>query len=95
MNHYTAEFKQRAVQLSEEIGSRDAAEQLGISYYTLSDWRRRKNLGSSSDPLPPDTPILNPLPGDDSSELAREVLYLREANALLRRTVDYLLKQQA
>ncbi len=86
MNHYTAEFKQRAVQLSEEIGSRDAAEQLGISYYTLSDWRRRKNL---------DTPILSTLSEDDRSELVREVLYLREANALLRRTVDYLLKQQA
>lgn len=41
--HYDREFKENAVQLSNEIGVKEAAEQLGISYYTLSGWRRSKN----------------------------------------------------
>lgn len=41
--HYDREFKEEAVRLSDEVGVKTAAEQLGISYYTLSGWRRAKN----------------------------------------------------
>jgi transposase-like protein len=34
---YDKEFKQQALQLSDEIGVKAAAEQLGIKYYTLAD----------------------------------------------------------
>ena len=31
-------FRQEALELSDEIGVRKAAEQLGIPYYTHTDW---------------------------------------------------------
>ncbi len=41
---YEKSFKIEAVKLSEEIGIKKAAEQLGIPYYTLADWRHRHNF---------------------------------------------------
>ena len=40
--NYDNEFKKEAVKLSDEIGVRQAAEQLGISYHTLSGWRSKR-----------------------------------------------------
>lgn len=42
MKRYDNQFKEEAVRLAQEIGTRRAAEQLGISYHTLSGWRRSK-----------------------------------------------------
>ena len=39
---YDNSFKQEALELSDEIGVRKAAEQLGIPYYTLSEWRHQR-----------------------------------------------------
>jgi transposase len=40
MKKYDKQFKEEAVKLSNDLGSvKKAAEQLGISYHTLSDWR--------------------------------------------------------
>lgn len=36
---YEKGFKEEAARLSEEIGVKNTAEQLGISYNTLSQWR--------------------------------------------------------
>ena len=45
---YDNSFKLEALELSDEIGVRKAAEQLGIPYYTLADWRYiRKHQGDS------------------------------------------------
>ncbi|CEM62417.1 transposase (fragment) [Treponema phagedenis] len=44
MRRYSQEFKQQALQLSDEIGTKRAAKNLGISYGTLTDWRKRKSL---------------------------------------------------
>ena len=38
---YSKEFKEEALKLSDEIGLKKAAQQLGIQYYTLSDWRTK------------------------------------------------------
>ena len=35
MSIYSKEFKEEAIRLSDEIGSKKAAAQLGIPYYTL------------------------------------------------------------
>ena len=35
MKHYSKEFKEEALKLSDEIGVKKAAQQLGIAYYTL------------------------------------------------------------
>ncbi len=40
---YSKEFKEEAIKLSDEIGLKKAAAQLGIQYYTLSDWRSKRN----------------------------------------------------
>ena len=46
---YDNTFKLEALKLSDEIGVRKAAAQLGIPYYTLSDWRCiRKHEGESA-----------------------------------------------
>ena len=46
---YDKEFKLQALELSDEIGVKAAAEQLGIKYYTLADWRsQRKARGEGS-----------------------------------------------
>ncbi|MGN8764553.1 transposase [Hornefia butyriciproducens] len=46
---YDKEFKLQALELADEIGVKAAAEQLGIKYYTLADWRRqRKAHGKES-----------------------------------------------
>ena len=45
---YDNSFKQKALKLSDELGVRKAAEQLGIPYYKLADWRYiRKHQGAS------------------------------------------------
>ena len=38
--NYSKEFKIEALKLSDEIGVKKAAQQLGIQYYTLADWRK-------------------------------------------------------
>lgn len=43
MNKYSTEFKEQALQLSDEIGTRKASQDLGISYHTLSGWRKSQN----------------------------------------------------
>ena len=40
---YSKEFKEETLKLSDEIGVKKAAQQLGIQYYTLSDWRSKRN----------------------------------------------------
>ena len=42
MKNYSQEFKDQAVKLSEDVGVKKAAEQLGVSLDTLSSWRRAK-----------------------------------------------------
>ena len=40
MSKYSKEFKEEALKLSDEIGVKKAALQLGLQYYTLADWRK-------------------------------------------------------
>ena len=39
MATYEKDFKAEAVQLSDDIGVKQAAAQLGIPYWTLAGWR--------------------------------------------------------
>ena len=46
---YDKEFKLQALELSDDIGVKKAAEQLGIPYYTLAEWRSiRKHRGTGA-----------------------------------------------
>jgi transposase len=40
--NYDSKFRSEAVKLSEEIGLKKAAAQLGIPYYTLAEWRKTR-----------------------------------------------------
>ena len=44
---YEKSFKEEAVRLSDEIGVKKAAEQLGVPYYTLADWRQQRKQFSA------------------------------------------------
>jgi transposase len=77
-------FKEEAVRLSQEIGVRRAAEQLGLSYHTLSSWRRSKKEHGEKAFVGSGRPYLS----DDGMsarelELQREVNELRIANEIL------------
>lgn len=50
MTQYTKEFREQAILLSDEIGVKKAAEQLGVVYSTLLDWRKRRNSMKKSTP---------------------------------------------
>ena len=57
MTQYTKEFREQAILLSDEIGVKKAADQLGVVYSTLVDQRKRRNTirkekqNVSSEPL--------------------------------------------
>ena len=78
MKHYSKEFKEEALKLSDEIGVKKAAQQLDIAYYTLADWRSiRRN-----------TPPAKTLSAEEQTirirELERENAELRTANDFSR-----------
>jgi len=44
MKRYDKAFKEEVVRLSDEIGPKKAADQLGVSYYTIQEWRKWRIL---------------------------------------------------
>ena len=76
------------LKLSDEIGVKKAAQQLGIAYYTLADWRSiRRN-----------TPPAKTLSAEEQSirirELEREVSELRTANDILKDALGFFVKDR-
>ena len=92
---YDKNFKEEAVKLSDEIGVKAAAAQLGIPYYTLSGWRN--NLKKHGD---------NYLCGSghkrmsaNSSEqrileLEKENAELKHANEILQEALGFLARSR-
>ena len=83
MKHYSKEFKEEALKLSDEIGVKKAAQQLGVAYYTLADWRSiRRN-----------TPPAKTLSAEEQTirirELERENAELRTANNILKDALGF------
>lgn len=76
---YSKEFKDEAIKLSDEIGLKKAAQQLGIQYYTLSDWRSKRNAA-----------IRNKKYQMSDEELKKRNLELERENAELRKANDIL-----
>lgn len=84
MTTYDNSFKVEAVKLSDEVGPKKAAEQLGIPYYTLATWRYNRThlgeqayVGSGNKRLPLD-------------EKERKILELQKENAELQRANEVL-----
>ncbi len=87
---YDKEFKEEALRLSDEIGLRKAAAQLGIPYYALSNWRCKRKLygegahvgsGHERVPLDPQERRIR--------ELEQEVTELQRANEILKDALGF------
>jgi len=85
---YSKEFKEEALKLSDEIGVKKTAEQLGLRYYTLADWRKdRKALKSR--------PVLTDAEQKERiKELERETAELKRANDILKDALGFFAKDR-
>ena len=80
MTQYSKEFKREAIRLSDEIGNKKAAEQLGIPYYTFADWRnhsKHKSRITGTELNETELRVRN-------RELEKENAKLRQANEILK-----------
>ena len=87
---YSKEFKEEALKLSDEIGLKKAAQQLGIQYYTLSDWRSKRNAAIKAQK--------NQMSDEEANkqilELERENAELRKANDILKDALGFFAKDR-
>ena len=93
-NSYSNEFKAQAIQLSDEVGTKKAAAQLGIPYFTLADWRNRvrekiEGTVSGSEPTRPLTEQELRI-----RELEKENAELRNANEILKDALGFFAKDR-
>ena len=86
---FSKEFKEEAIRLSDEIGNKKAAMQLGIPYYTLADWRNRsKHKPKETVTMSEDELRIR------NRELERENAELREANNILKDALGFFAKDR-
>ena len=88
---YDKEFKEEAVKLSNEIGVKQAAAQLGIPYYSLAEWRRKAFgdhafVGSG---IRRDAPL-----SENERRLIKEIAELRKANEILKDALVFFAKDR-
>ena len=75
MVKYNKEFKEQALLLSDEIGVKKAAEQLGISYYTIADWRKVRSRNAKEERIASDKTPFN----ERELAMQREIQELKKA----------------
>ncbi len=92
---YKKEFKEEAVKLSDEVGVKKAADQLGISYATLCSWRsKRKQYGKSAF-VGSGHPYQNKEGMSPRElELQRENAELQRANEILKDALGFFAKDR-
>lgn len=89
MSIYSKEFKEEAIRLSDEIGNKKAAAQLGIPYYTLADWRNKSKHKAKEKAMLNDEDLRT-----RNLELERENAELREANNILKDALGFFAKDR-
>lgn len=90
MTKYSEEFKREAIRLSDEIGNKKAAAQLGIPYYTLADWRNH----SKHKPKITGTELNENELRVRNRELEKENTELRQANEILKDALGFFAKDR-
>ena len=86
---YDKEFKVSALKLSDEIGVKKAAEQLGLPYYTIAEWRKARTRYGA-----------NAIVGSGHKrlqrilELERENMELRRANEILQEALGFFARNR-
>lgn len=89
MAKYSKEFKEEALKLSDEIGVKKAAAQLGLQYFTLADWRKDRKYKEKH------TVVLTEAEAKIKiSELEKENAELRQANEILKDALGFFVKDR-
>ena len=87
---YDKEFKLQALQLSDEIGVKKAADQLGINYYTLAEWRKIRKAKGADAFVGSGRSVL---PASDKDrrikELEAELRETKRANGILKEALGF------
>jgi transposase len=92
---YEKSFKEEAVRLSDEIGVKKAAEQLGVPYYTLADWRRERKRYSTQAFVGSGHKRMSADPKEQELyELRKEVAELRRSNEILQEALGFFAKNR-
>lgn len=94
MKAYDKRFKEEAVRLSQEIGCRKATQQLGISYYTLLEWRRRQMMHGEGAHVGSGHSYADSTKSKHELELERENAELRRANEILKDALGFFAKDR-
>lgn len=90
---YEKSFKEEAVRLSDEIGVKKAAEQLGVPYYTLADWRQQRKRYSAQAYVGSGHKRVSADPKEQELyELRKEVAELRRSNEILQEALGFFAK---
>lgn len=76
MQRYSKEIRKETISLSDEIGPKKAAQQLGINYATLIDWRKKRKTKEKKEKSTAEPKIVE--------ELQKEIAELRKTNEILK-----------
>ena len=71
--------------MSDEIGVKKAAEQLGISYYTIAEWRKVRSRKAKEERIASDKTPLN----ERERAMQREIQELKKANEILKDALGF------
>lgn len=94
MKRYDKGFKEEAVRLSDEIGVKKAAEQLGVFYNTLQEWRKRRTLHGDGAHIGSGRAYSDASKTTREKELERENAELRRANEILKDALGFFAKDR-
>lgn len=89
MTKYSKEFKEQALKLSDEIGVKKAAAQLGLQYFTLADWRKDRKYREKHTIVLTETDAKIKI-----AELEKENAELRRANEILKDALGFFAKDR-
>lgn len=81
MQRYNKEFREEAISLSDEIGPKKAAQQLGINYATLIDWRKKRKTKTEKQQSTAEPKTVE--------ELQKEIAELKKANDILKDALGF------
>ncbi len=94
MSTYDKQFKEEAVRLSDEIGVKKAANQLGVPYYTLADWRSQRKQHGEKAYVGSGHAYTTAGKSQREIDLERENDELRRANDILKDALGFFAKDR-
>jgi transposase len=86
MKRYDKEFREQALKLSDELGVKKAAEQLGIVYGTLADWRKQRGRSTKKEGTNN--------PDDEIARLKKANAELQKANSILKDALGFFVEDR-